>query len=55
MPIFPFSGESSTTSRAKHYLTVKKSNGVELLYNPIEYVPVMSNEKRSEWKIIWNW
>jgi len=24
-------------------------------YNPIEYVPRMSSEKRSDWKIIWNW
>jgi len=44
-----------TTSRGKHYLTVKKSKGVELPYNPIEYVPSMSSEKRSDWKIIWNW
>ena len=44
-----------TTSRSKHYLTVKKSKGVELPYNPIEYVPSMSSEKRADWKIIWNW
>jgi hypothetical protein len=44
-----------TTSRGKHYLTVKKAKGVELPYNPIEYVPSMSSEKRSDWKIIWNW
>jgi hypothetical protein len=44
-----------TTSRGKHYLTVKKSKGVELPYNPIEYVPSMSSGKRSDWKIIWNW
>ncbi|MHA2078191.1 MAG: hypothetical protein ACXAB0_08625 [Candidatus Thorarchaeota archaeon] len=44
-----------TTSRGKHYLTVKKSKGVELPYNPIEYVPVMSSTRRSDWKIIWNW
>ncbi|MHA1943725.1 MAG: hypothetical protein ACW96M_04950 [Candidatus Thorarchaeota archaeon] len=44
-----------TTSRGKHYLTVKKSKGVELPYNPIEYVPVMTSKKRSDWKIIWNW
>jgi hypothetical protein len=44
-----------TTSRGKHYLTVKKSKGVELPYNPIEYVPVMSSQKRSDWRIIWNW
>ena len=44
-----------TTARGKHYLTVKKSKGVELPYNPIEYVPSMSSEKRSDWKIIWNW
>ncbi|MFX1560799.1 MAG: hypothetical protein ACFFBL_09440, partial [Promethearchaeota archaeon] len=44
-----------TTSRGKHYLTVKKAKGVELPYNPIEYVPSMSSEKRADWKIIWNW
>ena len=44
-----------TTSRGKHYLTVKKSKGVELPYNPIEYVPSISSEKRADWKIIWNW
>ncbi len=44
-----------TTARGKHYLTVKKSKGVELPYNPIEYVPVMSSPKRSDWRIIWNW
>jgi len=44
-----------TTSRGKHYLTVKKSKGVELPYNPIEYVPSMSSARRSEWEIIWNW
>jgi hypothetical protein len=44
-----------TTSQGKHYLTVKKSKGVELPYNPIEYVPSISSEKRADWKIIWNW
>ncbi len=44
-----------TTSRGKHYLTVKKSKGVELPYNPIEYVPSMSSVKRADWKLIWNW
>ncbi len=44
-----------STSRGKHYLAVKKAKGVELPYNPIEYVPRMSSEKRSEWEIVWNW
>lgn len=44
-----------TTSKGKHYLTVKKAKGVELPYNPIEYVPSMSSQKRLEWKIVWNW
>jgi hypothetical protein len=44
-----------TTSKGKHYLTVKKAKGVELPYNPIEYVPSMSSPKRLEWKIVWNW
>lgn len=44
-----------TTSRGKHYLSVKKAKGVELPYNPIEYVPSMSSQKRADWKIIWNW
>jgi len=44
-----------TTSRGKHYLTVKKAKGVELPFNSIEYVPQMSSTNRSDWKIIWNW
>lgn len=44
-----------STSRGKHYLAVKKAKGVELPYNPIEYVPRMSSTKRSEWEIVWNW
>lgn len=44
-----------TTSRGKHYLTVQKATGVELPYNPIEYVPVMSGERRSDWQIVLNW
>ncbi|MBN2231017.1 MAG: hypothetical protein JW779_15635 [Candidatus Thorarchaeota archaeon] len=44
-----------TTTRGKHYLTVKKAKGVELPYNPIEYVPNMSKPNRSSWEITWNW
>lgn len=44
-----------STSKGKHYLTVKKAKGVELPYNSIEYVPQMSSARRSDWKIIWNW
>ncbi|TFG29870.1 hypothetical protein EU527_15225 [Candidatus Thorarchaeota archaeon] len=44
-----------TTAQGKHYLTVKKAKGVELPYNSIEYVPKMTNPRRSEWEIIWNW
>jgi archaellum biogenesis ATPase FlaH len=44
-----------TTSRGKHYLTVQKATGVELPYNPIEYVPIMSGEHVSDWQIILNW
>lgn len=43
-----------STSKGKHYLSVKKAKGVELPYNAIEYVPHMSNSRRSEWKIMWN-
>jgi hypothetical protein len=44
-----------TTSRGKNYLTIKKSTGVELPYNPVEYVPVMQNSDISEWQIELNW
>ncbi|MGY5875245.1 MAG: hypothetical protein RTU30_05825 [Candidatus Thorarchaeota archaeon] len=44
-----------TTSREKHYLSVKKSTGVELPYNPIEYVPNMAGEKKSDWHIALHW
>ncbi|MHA1576656.1 MAG: hypothetical protein ACTSU3_04785, partial [Candidatus Thorarchaeota archaeon] len=44
-----------TTSRGKHYLTIKKSTGVELPYNPIEYVPKMNGPNRMEWQIELNW
>ncbi|TFF93092.1 hypothetical protein EU546_06695 [Candidatus Thorarchaeota archaeon] len=44
-----------STARGKHYLAVKKAKGVELPYNPIEYVPNMSSDKQSEWEIVWNW
>lgn len=44
-----------TTSRGKHYLTIKKSTGVELPYNPIEYVPKMNGPDRMQWQIELNW
>lgn len=44
-----------TTSRGKYYLTVKKSTGVELPFNPIEYVPSMTSPSRFDWKIELNW
>jgi len=44
-----------TTSMGRHYLTVKKAKGVELPYNPIEYVPQMSSKKKSDWHIALNW
>ncbi|MDF1541236.1 MAG: hypothetical protein P1Q69_20225 [Candidatus Thorarchaeota archaeon] len=44
-----------TTSRGKNYLTVKKSTGVELPYNPIEYVPKMQGPDRTQWQIELNW
>ncbi len=43
------------TSRGKHYMTVKKSLGVELPYNPIEYVPLMPSPDRTTWQIMLNW
>ncbi|TFG09485.1 hypothetical protein EU538_04975, partial [Candidatus Thorarchaeota archaeon] len=36
-----------TTSRGKHYLTVKKSSGVDLPYSPIEYVPKTAGPNKS--------
>ncbi len=44
-----------STSRGRHYLQVRKSLGVDLPFNPIEYVPVMSSHDRSEWQIVLNW
>ncbi|MHA1930313.1 MAG: hypothetical protein ACTSV2_17210 [Candidatus Thorarchaeota archaeon] len=44
-----------STSKGKHYLSIRKSTGVELPYNPIEYVPNMSSPHRSEWQIDLNW
>ncbi|MFW9848386.1 MAG: hypothetical protein ACFFF4_04555 [Candidatus Thorarchaeota archaeon] len=44
-----------TTAQGKNYLTIKKSTGVELPYNPIEYVPSMVGSDRTEWKIELNW
>jgi hypothetical protein len=43
------------TSMGKNYLTVKKAKGVELPYNPIEYVAQMTSEKKSDWRIALNW
>ena len=44
-----------TTSKGKHYLSVKKAKGVDLSYNSIEYVPLISSARRADWKIMWNW
>ncbi len=44
-----------STARGKHYLTIKKSTGVELPFNPIEYVPKMNNSDRIKWTIEMNW
>lgn len=44
-----------STSRGKYYLTVKKSSGVDLPYNTIEYVPNMTGPKRIDWGIVLNW
>ncbi len=46
---------SLNTSRGKHYLTIRKSLGVELPFNPIEYVPKMSTKDKSNWQIVLNW
>lgn len=46
---------SLNTSRGKHYLTIKKSLGIELPYNPIEYVPMMPSSDRTTWQIVLNW
>ncbi|MCK5150204.1 MAG: hypothetical protein KAQ65_00125 [Candidatus Thorarchaeota archaeon] len=44
-----------TTAQGKNYMTIKKSTGVELPYNPIEYVPSMIGKDRTEWTIELNW
>ncbi|MHA1247517.1 MAG: hypothetical protein ACTSPE_09345 [Candidatus Thorarchaeota archaeon] len=46
---------SLTTSRGKHYMIIRKSLGIELPYNPIEYVPIMPSEDRASWQIMLNW
>ena len=44
-----------TTSRGKNYLTIKKATGIEMPFNPIEYVPVMQGSDRTKWQIELNW
>ncbi len=44
-----------TTARGKHYLMIKKSTGIDMPYNPIEYVPSMQGTDRSQWRIKLNW
>ena len=44
-----------STSRGKNYLLIRKSTGLELPFNPIEYVPHMNGSNRSEWCIELNW
>jgi hypothetical protein len=44
-----------TTTRGKNYLTIRKSTGIELPFNPIEYVPVMNHSDRLKWGIELNW
>ncbi|MFW9921017.1 MAG: hypothetical protein ACFFED_15560 [Candidatus Thorarchaeota archaeon] len=44
-----------TTARGKHYLTVKKATGIEMPFNPIEYVPSMQGTDRTKWRIELNW
>ncbi|MFW9908666.1 MAG: hypothetical protein ACFFEF_08825 [Candidatus Thorarchaeota archaeon] len=44
-----------STSRGKNYLTIKKSTGIEMPYNPIEYVPSMQGPDRTDWGIDLNW
>jgi hypothetical protein len=46
---------SLSTSRGKHYLTIRKSTAVDLPINPIEYVPIMSSPKISQWHVNMNW
>lgn len=46
---------SLSTRRGKYYLTVRKSTGVDLPSNSIEYVPNMMSNDRSQWSIILNW
>jgi hypothetical protein len=44
-----------STTKGKHYLAVKKAKGVDLPFNPIEYVLRMTESRSSEWEIVWNW
>ncbi|MBN2230753.1 MAG: hypothetical protein JW779_14285 [Candidatus Thorarchaeota archaeon] len=44
-----------TTSRGKNYLTVKKATGIEMPFNPIEYVPSMQGSDRTRWGIELEW
>lgn len=44
-----------STTKGMHYLSVKKAKGIDLPYNPIEYVPKMSESQSSRWVIVWNW
>jgi hypothetical protein len=44
-----------STSRGKHYLTIKKATGIEMPFNPIEYVPIMQGQDRTKWQIELNW
>ncbi len=46
---------SLNTERGKYYLTVRKSTGLDLPSNAIEYVPSMMNNDRSKWGIVLNW
>ncbi|MEM2141710.1 MAG: hypothetical protein QXS20_04855 [Candidatus Thorarchaeota archaeon] len=44
-----------TTSKGKYYLDVKKSIGVDLKCDTIEYVPDTSGARRTDWGILLNW
>ena len=44
-----------STSRGKHYLTVKKATGIDMPFNPIEYVPSMTGLDRTKWRIELEW
>jgi len=44
-----------STSRGKHYLTVKKATGIDMPFNPIEYVPSMLGSDRTKWRIELEW